>query len=83
MGIQTANAKRIIELNNQIIELKAIIAGYEKVTNQAFELIKKLNRENKYLKAAIAASDIDFPNSKERSTGDPVTPTNFTDSTEF
>lgn len=83
MGIQTANAKKIIELNNQIQELRAIIAGYDHVTNQAFELIKKLQHENKFLKAAIAASDIDFPNSKERSTGDPVTPTNFTDSTQF
>lgn len=83
MGIQTANAKKIIELTNQIQELKKIIAGYEQVTEESFKVIQKLHQENKFLKAAIAASDIDFPNSKERSTGDPVTPTNFTDSTLF
>lgn len=83
MRIQTTNAKKIIELNKQIQELRTVIAGYEQVTKEAFKLIKSLNQENKYLKAAIAASDIDFPNSNERSSGDPVTPTNFTDSTQY
>ena len=67
----------IIDLNNKITELRVIIEGYEKITHQAFELIKSLKKENNYLKAAILANDIDFPNSEERGTGDGDTPTDL------
>lgn len=75
--------KTIIQLNNKIIELKAIIAGYENITKQAFELIKSLKKENAYLKTAITGNDINFPNSEERGTGDTETPNNFSDISKF
>lgn len=74
---RTNDKKTIIELNNKILELKTIIAGYENITKQAFELIKSLKKENSYLKTAIIGNDIDFPNSEERGTGDGDTPTDL------
>lgn len=76
---RTNDKKTIIELNNKILELRTIIAGYENITKQAFELIKSLKKENAYLKTAITGNDIDFPNTEERGTGDTGTPTNFPD----
>lgn len=77
--MELSSKKKIVELQKQIDELRAIIAGYEKITNEAFKLIKSLNTENKHLKAAILSTDIDFPNSEERRPGDPDTPLNISD----
>lgn len=73
------NPKTIIELKKENEQLKIMLIQEHENFEKAIKLIQCYKARCKLLEAAITGGNIDFPNSKERGTGEQKQPLNVSD----